>query len=61
MKTKTFDCVEMKHRGAKKILAKIEHMTKEEVLAFWQERSQILRQRQKTARGQHNAPTNEES
>ena len=56
MKTKTFDCVEMKHRGAEKIRVKIGHMTKEEELAFWQECSQILRQRQKMTTEQGNAP-----
>lgn len=60
MKTKTFDCVEMKHRGADKIRAKIGRMTKEEELAFWQECSQTLRQRQKAAREQSNAPLNQE-
>ena len=60
MKGKTFDCIEMKHRGAEKIRAKIGPMTKEEELAFWLERSQILRQRQKMASEQSNAPTNEE-
>lgn len=58
MKTKTFDCVEMKHHGAEKIRPKIGRMTKEEELAFWQECSQILKQRQKAAREQSNAPTN---
>jgi len=58
MKTKTFDCVEMKHLGAEKIRAEVGRMTNEEELVFWHERSQTLRQCQKAAGGQSNAPTN---
>ena len=37
MKTKkTFDCVEMKRRGAERIYNQIANMTLEEQLAFWQ-------------------------
>jgi hypothetical protein len=46
MRTKTFDCVEMKHRGAEKIQGKIKGMTLEQELAFWQERSRELQERQ---------------
>lgn len=53
MKTKKFDCVAMKHRGAKKVQEQIGDMTREEEIAFWKERSQHLRQRQKTIRKEH--------
>lgn len=59
MKMKVFDCVEMQHRGAEKIRAKIRVMTQEEELAFWQERSKALQQRLKRAEEQHNAQENE--
>jgi hypothetical protein len=52
MKAKTFDCVEMMHRGAAKIRKQTGGMTKEEELAFWREHSRNFRQRQKTAQRQ---------
>lgn len=52
MTQKTFDCVAMKHRGAKQIREQISDMTLEEELAFWRERSQALRQRQHIAKSE---------
>jgi len=46
MKTKKFDCVEMKHLGAEKVQEQIAGMTREEEIRFWKERSQYLRQHQ---------------
>ncbi len=46
MKTKTFDCVEMKREGAAKVRQQTATLTREQELRFWQERSQHLRQRQ---------------
>ncbi len=60
MKAKTFDCVEMQHRGAEKVREQINGMTLEQELAFWRERSRILRQRQEIAKGERHVPTNEE-
>ena len=37
-KTKTFDCVEMMHRGALRIHETLKGKTKEEQLAYWRER-----------------------
>ena len=34
-KTKMFDCVEMKRRGAEKVQRATQGMTREEELAFW--------------------------
>ena len=42
MKTKTFDCVEMKRRGAEKIRSATEDMTRQEELAFWEEGTEEL-------------------
>jgi hypothetical protein len=46
MKTKKFDCVQMKHLGAARVQEHTATMTKEQELAFWQERSQHLRRHQ---------------
>jgi len=37
-KTKTFDCVEMMHRGAARIYKETKGMSVEEELAYWQKR-----------------------
>jgi len=50
MKTKTFDCVQMKRQGAAKVREQTATLTREEELRFWQERSQHLRQRQAALR-----------
>lgn len=50
MKNKTFDCVEMKHRGAEQLKKKIDRLTVQQELAFWAERSGELKQRQATAK-----------
>lgn len=52
MKNKKFDCVEMKRKGAKKVMEKTAKMSKGEELAFWQERSKALKQQQKTSQGE---------
>jgi hypothetical protein len=46
MKTKKFDCVEMKHLGAEKVQEQIAGMTREEEIRFWKKRSQHLRRHQ---------------
>jgi hypothetical protein len=46
MKTKKFDCVQMKRQGAAKVREQTATLTKEQELRFWQERSQVLRQQQ---------------
>ena len=42
---KTFDCVEMKHRGAEKIRKKITKLSADEELRFWQEMTASLKKR----------------
>ena len=44
MKTKKFDCVQMKRQGAAKVREQTATLTKEQELRYWQERSQHLRQ-----------------
>jgi hypothetical protein len=50
MKRKPFDCVEMKRRGARRILAETAGMTLEQEAAYWQARSEAFRRWQKSAR-----------
>jgi hypothetical protein len=52
MKTKTFDCVQMKRLGAAKVLEQTATLTKEQELAFWRERSQHLRRHQEALKMQ---------
>ena len=46
MKTKTFDCVEMKRRGAARVREKLKDMTPQEQLAYWDKKTSELRSRQ---------------
>ena len=43
---KTFDCVEMKHQGAERVQALLAGMTREEQLAYWEQRGRELLARQ---------------
>ena len=44
---KTFDCVEMKRRGAQRIYEATKGMTLEQEVAYWRERSRQFREEQK--------------
>ena len=46
MRSKTFDCVEMKRRGSERIYEAIKGMTFEQEVAYWQERSREFREEQ---------------
>ena len=39
MKTKTFDCVEMKRKGAARIYEERKDMTMEELIEYWRKQS----------------------
>ena len=39
---KSFDCVDMKHRGAEKVQAKLAGMSREQQLEYWRERTDVL-------------------
>ena len=52
MKTKAFDCVEMKRRGAEYVFSIIQNMTPAEELEYWQSRTRELRQEQARLRSQ---------
>ncbi len=56
MKTKKFDCVQMKHLGAAQAQAQTATLTKEQELAFWRERSQHLRRHQEGLAGRFEPP-----
>ncbi len=46
MKTKTFDCVEMKRRGAARIYEETKDLSLEEQIEFWRRRSEAFRREQ---------------
>lgn len=46
MKTKTFDCVEMKRRGAELVQQRLAGMTPEEQLEYWRQQTDELRREQ---------------
>ena len=50
MKPKTFDCVEMKRRGAKLVYEEVKGMTTEQELEYWKVATDRLIARQKAAR-----------
>jgi len=41
---KTFDCVEMMHKGAERVRRQVEGLTLEEELAYWRQQTEALRQ-----------------
>jgi hypothetical protein len=61
MKSKTFDCVEGKHRGATQVKEKTDRLTVQQELAFWSERTHELKQRLATAKSQKEPPGNKPS
>jgi len=46
MKTKTFDCVEMKRRGAVKVQEAIAGMEPQQESQYWRDQTERLRKRQ---------------
>ncbi|MDE2887788.1 MAG: hypothetical protein OXR72_06195 [Gemmatimonadota bacterium] len=59
MKTKkTFDCVDMKRRGAERIQSLTAGMTMEEQLVFWKKRTELLQQSQQEGRMKHKTSAN---
>ena len=49
MTTKPFDCVEMVEQAQAEIQDKLEAMSREEELAFWEAQTEKLRERQRNA------------
>ncbi len=52
MKNKSFDCVELQHRGAVLIQEQLKGMTIQEQLEFWRKRTEELRKLQEAAQAQ---------
>ena len=50
MKVKTFDCVEMKRRGAERVQQQIAGMTQQQEMDFWRERTEETRRCQQEVR-----------
>lgn len=50
MKTKTFDCVQMKRRGAELVRKRLEGKTFKQQLEYWKKGTHQLRQLQSKAR-----------
>jgi len=50
MKTKTFDCVEMKRRGAELVRRQLKGKTFDEQLEYWQKGTGRLKKLQRQAR-----------
>ena len=49
-KKKTFDCVEMKRRGAALVYERLKAMSEEEEIEYWGRRTEELREEQAEAR-----------
>ena len=56
MKTKTFDAVELQHRGGEAVRRETAGMTLEEELAYWREGTKKLRELQETMRREKRRP-----
>lgn len=50
MKPKSFDCVEMKRQGGRRVYARIKGLTAVQELAYWRERTAQLDRRIKLAK-----------
>jgi proline racemase len=50
MKVKTFDCVEMKRRGAEQVRQQIAGMSPLQELEFWRNQTEEIRRRQQDIR-----------
>ncbi|MGQ9650404.1 MAG: hypothetical protein ACUVXJ_09865 [Phycisphaerae bacterium] len=60
MKTKTFDCVEMKRRGAERVRQRLAGMTIEQEIEYWRQRSEQFQrdqERLQSQTGDASAPT----
>jgi hypothetical protein len=50
MKSETINCIEMKRRGAERVLAETAGMTSEQELEYWRAATDALRAEQREAR-----------
>ena len=54
-KTKAFDCVEMKRRGAERIYEQLKGKSIEEQVAFWQQKDREFEEYRKARRAERKA------
>lgn len=50
MKTKSFDCVRMKRRGAERVMKQLEGKSLQEQLEYWQKGTEDLKKHQQKLR-----------
>ncbi len=55
MTKKSIDAVEIQHRGSAEVRRETQGMTEEEILAYWQRQSELLRQEIRAARTKRKA------
>ena len=55
MKTKRFDCVDMMHRGAKRIYRATKNMSRDEELEYWRQKASQLQSTQTKRKGTRTA------
>jgi hypothetical protein len=53
MKTKTFDCVQMKRKGAEHLQTQLSEMTEQQRKEFWAARHQDMLSKQERLRERH--------
>jgi hypothetical protein len=56
MRNKTFDCVEMKRQGARRVREATAGMTPDQELAYWRDRDRALRLEQQALVAPQTAP-----
>jgi hypothetical protein len=56
MKSKTFDCVEMKRQGALRVHEILKDMTVEQQIEYWRQQTELMRQRHSELRARKFAP-----
>jgi hypothetical protein len=47
---KKFDCVEMQHKAGEHIYEQTKNMTREEELAYWEERNRVFEEKMRNLR-----------
>jgi len=50
MKTKTFDCVQMKRKGSERVMKQLEGKSPQEQLEYWRQGTEDLKRRQQGLR-----------
>ena len=52
MRTTEPDCVRLQHEGGRRVFARIGHLSREEQLAYWAERTEALLEKQRRLRAE---------